>query len=240
MRDRKWAIVVPMLFCFLITSVSIGLCAQQLKQKSAAAHTGAKIAADLSISSVYLDEGCRMHVKVTNVGEIAILNTYDIRVTKVNEKPHGDFRLPVNLEPMASKEFTFPAFIVGIDTLKIEIYPDPMRSTQPDLNTSDKTVIKTLTCQRASCPDGFERDHLSSKKDFMCVRRKSAAPCPQGYHVIWGSCTPAGQEKAAASPQCSFSCIPANPDVTYDCGTNQSISTPCYAGCSKNTGEFPK
>jgi len=40
MRDRKWAIVVPMMFCFLMTAVSIGLCAQELKQESAAAHTG--------------------------------------------------------------------------------------------------------------------------------------------------------------------------------------------------------
>jgi len=236
MKDFKCLLIVCISFCCLMWLVSMAWSAEELKQKSAeATHPQSDSEADLALTDIYISDDCRVSVKVTNVGEVAVLNMYSLVATTINGKSQWQARMPVNLAPKASKDFPVPGCsLVGIDTIKIEIFSDPMRSIQLDHNTADKMAIKTLTCHDVKCPSGFSPATISSKSDFKCARQKPARPCPQGYHVIWGPCTPEGGDNLTVSPQCSFTCVPENPNVKYDCGTNQSISTSCYAGCSKN------
>ncbi len=242
MKYCRWLIVVFMSFCFLTGRGSSGWSEEELKQKSPdATHPQAESAADLALTDIYISNDCRVSVKVTNVGEVPILNMYLLTATIMNGKSQYQDRMPVNLAPKASKDFPVPGCsLIGVETIKIEIFPDPMRSIQTDHNTADKTMIRTLTCHDVKCPPGFSPASISSKDDFKCARQKPATPCPKGYHPIWGPCTHESGDKTTISPQCSFTCVPETPDVKYDCGTNHSFSTPCFAGCSKNPGEFPR
>lgn len=90
----------------------------------------------------------------------------------------------------------------------------------------------------AKCPTGFDYKPISTAKSgFHCVRKKPANPCPQGYHVKWGTCASDCQGMAPPADKCSvctFQCIPDLPaKPAYDCGPGYNLIVGfCEISCS--------
>jgi len=228
MKYFKVFIFMSILLCYQTGVNSSGYSADELQQKAVAA-------ADLALTDVYITDDCRVHITVTNAGKVAVRNMYSVVATTANSKSTWQVRLPVDLAPKASKNVMISGCsIIGIDTVRVEATVDSMRSIQVDDNNTDKLLVRTLTCRDIKCPPGFSLRTSSSKDDFRCERLKPAKPCPEGYGVKWGPCPDGRRDDTDVSPQCSFSCIPELPKVKYDCGTNESVSTPCYTGCEKS------
>jgi len=109
-------------------------------------------------------------------------------------------------------------------------------------------IEKNLPPTQPTCPPGFT-SFTSSNIDFGCARSRPSAPCPQGYHVMWGSCTPPAIPSTFSpgtppvpTPPCSFTCIPDSPpNLQFYCPPSSHLeSNACSIGCRPGKTNIPR